>query len=187
MPNITLGQRSPILGLNTILFVGTDWLRKGGPTLLAAFRLLIKKHPQAQLDIVGCSPEINEPGVNVICRVPRENLHAYFTAARVFALPTVHEAFGIAFVEALHFGLPIVATNINAIPDLVEHGVNGFTMAPGDVAELAKALDLLMSNDEIALSMGGASYARSRNFTWDHAGGILTESIRKLTRSDVTV
>lgn len=181
-PNIVLGQRSPLLGSYKVLFVGTDWVRKGGPTLLASFRLLRKKHPQATLDIVGCRPDINEPGVNIIGPVARENLHKHFTAARVFALPTVHEAFGIAFVEALHFGLPIVATGINAIPEIVEDGINGCTIQPGDVEGLTYALDQILSSDEIALTFGSASYERARHFTWDRVSRILSENILQLSR-----
>lgn len=181
-PNIALGKRSEIIGSHNILFVGTDWIRKGGPTLLAAFRLLKKKHPQATLNIVGCRPKIDEPGVNVIGRVAREDLHQYFTMARVFALPTVHEAFGIAFVEALHFGLPIVATGINAIPEMVVDGVNGCTIQPGNVDELAYALDQIMGSDEIALAYGNASYDRARLFTWDRSGRLLSESMLQLIK-----
>ncbi len=183
-PNIMLGQRSPLLGSRNILFVGTDWVRKGGPTLLAAFRLLRKNHPQATLNIIGCRPDINEPGVNIIGRVAREHLHKHFTEARVFALPTVHEALGIAFIEALHFGLPIVATGINAIPEIVEDGVNGYIIQPGDVDGLANALDQILSSDKIALAFGNAAYARASHFTWDRAGKVLSENILQLIKLD---
>ena len=66
-----------------------------------------------------------ELGVKVVGRVPREDLHRHFSQARVFALPTLLEAFGIVFVEALHFGLPIIGTTIGAVPEMVEDGVNG--------------------------------------------------------------
>ena len=181
-PNITLGKRSSLLASKKILFVGTDWVRKGGPTLLAAFISLRKKHPQATLNIIGCSPNITEPGVNIIGRVAREHMHKYFSDSRVFALPTVHEAFGIAFIEALHFGLPIVATHINAIPEMVVDDVNGYTIQPGNVEELTSALDTILSSDEIALAFGDASYKHSSHFTWDHAGKVLSENILRLSK-----
>jgi glycosyltransferase involved in cell wall biosynthesis len=97
-PNIKLGTRSNVAKSRNILFVGTDWVRKGGPDLLKAFRQVRKLHPQAVLNIVGCKPDIQEAGVNVIGRLPRDELHRYFSDARMFVLPTVHEAFGIVFV-----------------------------------------------------------------------------------------
>lgn len=183
-PNIVLGKRSNVVGSQNILFVGTNWERKGGPPLLEAFRRIRRKYPQAQFNIVGCSPDINEPGVNVIGRVAREDLHRHFSEARLFALPTIHEAFGIAFVEALHFGLPIIGTSIGAIPEFAEDGVNGFTVAPGDVAGMAAALDKLFGDDALALRFGEASYQRSAQFTWDYAGTLLCDKMLSLASSD---
>ncbi|HEX5538635.1 MAG TPA: glycosyltransferase family 4 protein [Methylophilaceae bacterium] len=183
-PNIVLGKRSNVVGSQDILFVGTNWERKGGPPLLEAFRRIRRKYPQARFNIVGCSPEISEPGVKVIGRVPREELHRYFREARLFALPTIHEAFGIAFVEALHFGLPIIGTSIGAIPEMAEDGVNGFTVEPGDADSMAKALDRLFGDDALALRFGEASFQRSSQFTWDYAGSLLCDKMLSLAGND---
>ncbi len=183
-PNIELGARSEVINSQNILFVGTNWQRKGGPTLLAAFRLLKKKYPYATLNIVGCAPDIREDGVNIIGRVAREELHKYFSAARVFALPTQLEAFGIVFVEALHFGLPIVATSINAIPEMVEDGVNGCTIKQGDVPALTEALDKILGSDEIATAYGNASYERAHRFTWDQAAHTLSKNMLQLAQPE---
>lgn len=181
-PNIALGPRSPVVGSRKILFVGTNWERKGGPALLEAFRQLRHYHPQAELYIVGCTPNVHEEGVYVVGRVAREDLHLYFSSARVFALPTQLEAFGIAFVEALHFGLPIIATPIGAIPEIVENGVNGFLVKPGNADSIARALDKLFSSDETALQFGEASYQRAPRFTWDHTGSVLCQKMLELVK-----
>lgn len=179
-PNIGLGERSPIVGTKKILFVGTDWKRKGGPVLLQAFRKIRSRHPDAELYIIGCSPEIQENGVHVVGRVAPEDLHAYFSEARLFALPTELEAFGVVFVEALHFGLPIVATAIGAIPEIVGIGINGYLVKPGNTAALARAIDRLLQDDELALQFGEASYQRSLRFNWDRAGAIMCEKMLEL-------
>jgi glycosyltransferase involved in cell wall biosynthesis len=186
-PNIRLGERSAIIDTHNILFVGTDWIRKGGPDLLAAFRQVRQKHEQAVLTIVGCSPEIDEPGVNVIGRVPPETLHRYFNEARIFALPTVHEAFGVVFVEALHFGLPIIGTTVGAVPEMVEDGVNGFVVQPGKAEAISTALDKLLGDDELARRMGEASYRKSAQFTWERAGDLLGEKMLHLASIDQPV
>jgi len=183
-PNIELGLRSNVVSSSNILFVGTHWERKGGPILLEAFRRIKHRHPGATLTIVGCHPVINEPGVNVVGRVSKEHLHQYFSQARVFALPTEHEAFGIAFVEALHFGLPIIATGINAIPEMVENGVNGYTIALGDVEAMATALDKIYTHDLITRDFSNASFERASQFTWEQAGRILSENILHLAKHD---
>lgn len=181
-PNIVLGERSPIVGTQKILFVGTDWKRKGGPVLLEAFRMIRTHHPDAELYIVGCSPEIQESGVRVIGRVSREDLHLYFSGARLFALPTELEAFGIAVVEALHFGLPIVATAIGAMPEMVDIGVNGYLVKPGNAEAMARALDRLLDDDELALQFGEASYQRSLRFNWDRIGTLMCEKMLELAQ-----
>jgi glycosyltransferase involved in cell wall biosynthesis len=76
-PNIELGPRSDVAHSGRILFVGTDWKRKGGPDLVEAFRRIRDRHPDAVLDIVGCSPDVHEPGINVVGRVPRDEIHRY--------------------------------------------------------------------------------------------------------------
>lgn len=177
-PNIPLGAPSKVMDSQAILFVGTDWVRKGGPDLLAAFERLQPAFPNAVLQIIGCNPEIRQSGVCVLGRIAPERLHHYFSQARIFALPTVHEAFGIAFVEALHFGLPIVATDINAIPEMVSQGVNGYMVAPGDVDGLYEALHTLMGNDMKAVAFGQASLQRAGSFTWQRVAGIIAAHAR---------
>ncbi len=181
-PNIEIGARSSIAGSHNILFVGTNWVRKGGPSLLAAFRLVRDRYPQARLYIVGCNPNIDEPGVVVVGRVVPEDLPPYFTGARIFALPTEFEAFGIVFAEALHYGLPILSSNIGAIPEMVEDGINGHLVQPGDVESIARHLDALLSNDELARRFGTASHLRAPQFTWERAGAILSEKILQLSQ-----
>jgi glycosyltransferase involved in cell wall biosynthesis len=182
-PNIRMGERSAVVDSQKILFVGTDWQRKGGPTLLAAYRRLRLKHPEAELEIVGCSPEIDEPGVKVVGRVPREELHHHFSRARVFALPTLLEAFGIVFVEALHFGLPIVGSNIGAVPEMVSDGVNGYTVPPGDAVALGDALERLFADDALAQQMGEASGNRAAHFTWERAGKLMCDKMLSLAHA----
>ena len=183
-PNIQLGERSSVVDSQKILFVGSNWQRKGGPALLAAFRRLRRKYPQAELEIVGCTPEVAEPGVKVVGRVPREDLHRHFSQARVFALPTLLEAFGIVFVEALHFGLPIIGTTIGAVPEMVEDGVNGYTVRPGDADAIADALVRLFADDALAQQMGDASYRRAERFTWENAGKLLCGKMLSLASVD---
>jgi glycosyltransferase involved in cell wall biosynthesis len=102
----------------TSLFVGVDWERKGGPELLAAFERVRSSHPRATLTVVGCSPSVYAPGCRVLGGCPVGEVHRHYERADVFCLPTRREPFGVAFVEALHHGLPIVATRIGAVPDL---------------------------------------------------------------------
>ncbi|ROT97989.1 glycosyltransferase family 4 protein [Histidinibacterium lentulum] len=154
---------------NTILFAGIDWERKGGPALLQAFRLVLERHPDARLSIVGCTPDTGGlPNCEVAGRVPLGEMPRRFAGAGIFCLPTLREPFGIVFVEAMWHGLPIVATEVGAVPDMVEPGVNGALVAPGDVPGLARALCAILDDPARAARYGAASRARAEDrYDWD--------------------
>lgn len=73
-----------------------------------------------------------------------------FENSDIFLFPTVQEAFGLVNLEAMQFGLPIITTNVGAIPEFVKDGVNGFIVDPNDPEALAKKVVLLINNKEAA-------------------------------------
>ena len=81
----------------SILFVGVDWKRKGGPVLIEAFEIVRKTYPNAILTVVGCKPDTHVGGVNEKGRVPLEELVDYYIEASIFCMPTIEEPFGIVF------------------------------------------------------------------------------------------
>jgi glycosyltransferase involved in cell wall biosynthesis len=137
-----------------ILFVGLDWKRKGGPDMIAAFRIVREKIPSAALTIVGAEPAIELPDCHIVGKVPPQELDRYYQNASVFCLPTHLEPFGIVFVEAMTTRLPIVATRVGAIPDFVEEGKNGWLLPPGDVPGIAAALLRLLENPALCRKFG---------------------------------
>lgn len=165
-----------------ILFVGVVWNRKGGPELLQAFRLVRKRIPDATLTIVGCTPDVDEPGCRVVGRVPPSELGSYYAQASVFCMPTRLEPFGIVFVEAMAHRMPVVATNVAAIPDFVTNGENGFLVEPDDITGLADALVQLLSDPELCRRMGDRSYAVSKTYTWDNTAAIMRATIEEAIR-----
>lgn len=152
-----------------ILFVGMDWERKGGPELVEAFEQVLLIHPDARLTIVGCSPYVNLPNCTVVGRIAPEEVSQYYSDATVFCLPTRLEPFGFVFLEAMSYGLPVVATNVGAIPDMVQNGVNGYTVFPGNVDELSSVLCKLLSAPEACAEMGNNAYQKTKDvFNWDY-------------------
>jgi glycosyltransferase involved in cell wall biosynthesis len=163
-----------------ILFVGVDWERKGGPVLLDAFRALRRTLPDARLTIVGCSPDIQEQGVHIVGRVPLEEVARYYRSASVFCLPTLNEPFGLVFLEAFAYGLPVVATGIGAIPEIVTEGESGYLVSPYNSAELAHALQLLLT-DPARCERFGAFGRKSlgHRYSWEEAGMKLAAHIER--------
>ncbi|MEA2731865.1 MAG: hypothetical protein QOF70_6340 [Acetobacteraceae bacterium] len=164
-----------------ILFVGIDWERKGGPTLLAAFDQVAANFPTATLTIAGCSPALSHPRVRATGLLPRAEVAELFVNASIFCLPSVVEPSAVASVEAMAFKLPVVATTVGGFPGMVNAGETGILVPPCDPAALAGALADLLANPERARAMGQAGYQRGQDlFTWDAVGARLRTEIARL-------
>ena len=154
-----------------IFFVGIDWERKGGPELVEAFRKVLNAHPRAHLTIAGSSVPLDLPNCTVLGRVTPDQLAHHYAHASVFCLPTKREPFGIAFVEAMMNALPIVGTRVGAVPDMVEDGVNGYLVEPGQADTLAEALCKLLADPQQCAKMGERSYERAlERYNWARVG-----------------
>ena len=166
-------------GNKNILFVGIDWERKGGPDLVEAFKLVSKTFPDARLTIVGCSPQVDVPNVNVVGRIPVEEVNRYYQQATVFCLPTKQEPFGYVLLEASKSKLPVVATDIGAIPEIVVDGESGHLVKPGDVEQLAGALVDLIGNPEKCRAFGEMGNNRVlKRYSWESVGIALKQNIK---------
>ncbi len=150
-----------------ILFVGVDWERKGGPELVEAFKLLRERLPDATLTIIGCSPDVQVEGVDVLGRLPLEQVADHFHAASCFCMPSRLEPFGVVFVEAMQFGLPVVSTDVGDIGSIVVENETGHVVPAGDATALSEALVQTLENPENALRLGAAAKHRAVQFTWD--------------------
>lgn len=161
-----------------ILFVGTDWKRKGGPELIQAFELLLEDHPDIKLTIIGSSPDVRLRNCVVAGRVPLDKMATYYQQATIFCLPTWLEPFGMVFVEAMAYKLPIVATHVGAIPDMVVDGANGYLIPPGDIQALTERLTILLDNPDQCRAFGAVGYrlVKSR-YNWDTVGDKIRENI----------
>ncbi|WP_149958903.1 glycosyltransferase family 4 protein, partial [Acinetobacter baumannii] len=132
-----------------ILFVGIDWLRKGGAELTRAFRTVLESHPDARLVIAGSDTPLDLPNCRVLGYMNARELSRHYSQSSIFCLPTKREPFGIAFVEAMMHRLPIVGTRVGAVPDMVEDGVNGFLVEPGQSDTLARVLCTLLDSPQL--------------------------------------
>lgn len=163
-----------------ILFVGIDWERKGGPLLVRAFRKVLDLMPDAQLTIVGCSPTIDVPNCEVLGRLPLNELGAHYGRSAVFCMPTQNEPFGVVFLEAFEHRLPVVATNIGALPDVVQEGVSGYLVETEDVDALADRLHRLLRSPELCKRFGKSGYAHVQSrYTWQATGRRIAHAIRR--------
>lgn len=83
-----------------------------------------------------------------------DNVQTYLQASDVFVLPTEREAFGISLIEAMACGIPVIASRVGGIPDIIQDNVDGCLIATGDSQELRGSLDMLHGDEELRKRLG---------------------------------
>jgi alpha-maltose-1-phosphate synthase len=174
----------PPSGAPRVLFIGRDFERKGGDLLLAAFARARERVPEAELWLVTDRADVGGPGVRHIPPTyDRAAIAALYRAASVFAMPSRAETWGDVFLEAMAYGLPCIAADGDAMPEIVQHGVTGLLAPPGDVAALAGALATLLADDALRRRMGAAGRRRvEAEFTWGHVSDRIVPLLARAAR-----
>ena len=157
------------------LFVGYDFVRKGGPTIVDAFRQIRTDVPDARLRIIGPnSLENRYRGEGIEYLPPLRNrgaLQKHFEEADFFVMPSTCEPFGLVFLEAMAYGNPCIGSTNNAMPEIIEHGRCGYLIAPGDTAALSGHMKRLLLDEGLKRQMGAAALRRVQGeFSWPRTG-----------------
>lgn len=152
----------------TIVCVAVFRSEKGHDVLLEAFSLVRREIPEARLVLVGHGPlagniseRIRSLSLDGAVDVegPVDDVWPFLARADVFALASHTEAYGIAVVEAMAAGLPVVASRVGGIPELVQEGVTGELFDPGDADTLAGHLVRLLRSPDVRTQMSQAAQA----------------------------
>jgi len=153
-------------GRQNMLFVGRLAVVKGMPVLLDALRILSKTHPKARLTIIGDGPdrgmlEAESTGLNVdyVGYKSQSEVAEALAQTDIFVLPSFAEGVPVVLMEAMAASVPVVTTRIAGVPELVEDGVSGHLVPPGDAAALAQAITRILDTDA-PQTMGAAGRAR---------------------------
>lgn len=165
-----------------ILFIGKGFKGKGLDTLLEAFKRVRLEIPDAVLTIAGPSVEIGGEGVEYLGRIrePEKVKDLYYRSC-VFAMPSIFEPVGQVFLEAMSCHLPCIGTTLDAMPELIEDGVTGYTIQPGNSKDLADKLIYLILHPEVADKMGSAGYEKyQKEFVWGVVGRKLDMAIESI-------
>lgn len=102
--------------------------------------------------------------VNILGFLSNHKLNQYFRDCHVFTLPSIYEGFGIAYLEALGFGLPIIASTEGAAREIIKDGIHGYLVEPELPIALAKKLSILISDRELLQKMSLNALNHYRKF-----------------------
>jgi glycosyltransferase involved in cell wall biosynthesis len=146
--------------------------------LLKAMRLILQKH-EMELKIIGSGSRLEEytelartlgieEEVHFLGHIDHDKLPEHYAAADLFVLSSRMESFGLVVAEAMACGLPVVATRVGGVPEVVDEGVTGLLVPPNDPEALAEAVNSLLDDPDRMKAMGAKGRERVReHFTWD--------------------
>jgi glycosyltransferase-like protein len=185
----------------TVMTVGGIEPRKGSLTLLEGFAALRARAPELEplLIVAGGATlfdyrheverfhaRVSElglgPSVRVLGSLPDGEIEALYRAADVFAFPSTKEGFGLAALEALASGLPVVASELDAFTTYLEPGRNATLVPVGDSRALGAALAELARNGHTR-TLREAGLRVAAKYTWDRAAATHEDVYRKLLSS----
>ena len=137
--------------------------KKGHRILLEAVPEILKVIPDAVFVFAGDGPQrgniegkIRELGLGEKVRLLglRNDIPAVLEAVDVFVLPTLEEALGTSFLEAMAMQKPVIGCNVGGVGEVIHHGVNGYLIEPGDTGSLAEAVVRILRDGGLAKRMG---------------------------------
>lgn len=181
----------PHLGRPRVAFVGRLAPQKGVSGLVRAAAQL--RTPNVQTLLVGDGPDRQRleqeiraldlaDRVQVTGFLAHDRIPAVLANVDVLVMPSVYEELGSALVEAMRVGVPIVATRVDGIPDVIQHGETGILVTPGDPRALASAIDDLLDDPQRAGSLAGRARTAARRYDWNVLAGSVLDIYRTLTQ-----
>lgn len=162
-----------------IICVGGNFQRKGIPDLISASRIVLDQVPDTEFCVVG--RDANAPALEQDCmklgvsnqfhflgwKSPDDLIDLY-AQSTLYVMPSLTEAFGIVFLEAMAAGLPVIGTSVGGIPEIIQDGVNGRLVPPRNPTALADTILGLIRQPEEQERLRRGGLERIQQFTSDN-------------------
>lgn len=178
-----------------LLYAGTVRPQKNVPRLIEAFSVLrseLQQHPhfrRLKLIIIGDDISKNpavrlavlhsrlEDSVRFLGFVPDETLRVFFEAAEAFVFPSLHEGFGLAPLEAMVAGTPVVASNVSALPEVL--GDAAMLVNPDNVFDISRGIHDVLLDTELKATLIEKGRLQAKKYSWTRAAELVLEIYRE--------
>lgn len=174
-----------------ILFVGGNMQRKGVPDIIDASPDIIKRFPNVQFLIVGGDKAIDKlrekckkNGVASNFRFTgwcsQDKIVDYYKNGTLFVMPSLTEALGVTFLEAMAAGIPVIGTNVGGIPEIIQDGVNGRLVPVNSPKSIANTIIELLSDETSRKIISKNALETVRNFSIENMMKCTMEIYKKV-------
>lgn len=161
-----------------ILFVGGNMQRKGLIDLIKAIEILKKDFPGIHLTVAGddkfipkyqemCIEKNVDSNVDFLGWVSQDKLRSLYQSATVFIMPSLTEALGVVFLEAMAAGVPVIATDVGGIPEIIEHEQNGLLVPVHSPESIVEEVHKMANNPDLTRKLIQNGYATVQKFSVD--------------------
>jgi glycosyltransferase involved in cell wall biosynthesis len=165
-------------GNRTLVFNGSDFARKGGPTALAAFRLVRQRFPEATLTVVAGEALPRESGLLQAGKISRERLFEIFDSTDVLLAPTHLDVFPGFTLEAMSRGVVPILSDAESMEEIVADGSAGYVVSPPTPERFAERICSLFADEALLRRLGSAGRERVvRDLNWDAVAERMIDSL----------
>jgi len=162
-----------------VIFVGRFRPEKGVRYLIEAMEIIRQKNQQVRLILGGEGPEEDslrqlvrqlnlEDCVDFAGQIPNEKVPQYMAASDVFVLPSLSEGLPNVILEAMASGLPIVASKVGGVPQIIKDGENGYLIEPTRPDQIAEKVLLLLENHDLRDAISRNSIQKAKDYSWEN-------------------
>jgi glycosyltransferase involved in cell wall biosynthesis len=174
------------------LFVGGDWERKGLSHFLTAFS---NTHEENDIGlIVGYGDEKQFKSIcrelniadKVVFTGPSSEIKKFYAASDVFVFPTLYDTFGIAPLEAMATGLPVIVSKKAGVCEIIEHKKNGLLINdPSDISEMEGAMSILKNDASLRHRVSKHALTTSKSESWNDICKMVSNCYEELLKSSI--
>lgn len=176
----------------TIIFVGRLREVKGVRYLIDAMKIIHAADPEVKLIIIGEGEErqlierrIIEYGlehcITLTGAIPNEEVSTFLATSDIFLLPSLSEGFGIVIIEAMAAGLPIIASRVGGIPDLITDGKEGFLVEPKNPQQIAERVLYLINEEFLRKEISLKNRSIAEKYDWS----LITQQLEEIYKNCV--